>query len=79
MLDNVVSHELSFGALGLPWMLWNLVYMVLALFAGGAIFVFVVLVGTRDRAGSEEQTWLRPAAVQSARPTKRFCPSCPDE
>merc|ERR1719346_14118 len=44
-LDNVFANEPSLGALGLPWLSWNLVYVALALFAGGAIFVFPVLVG----------------------------------
>jgi len=44
-LGNLFSDEPSLYALGLPWLSWNLVYVVLALFAGGAIFVFPVLAG----------------------------------
>jgi hypothetical protein len=44
-LNNLFSDEPSLYALGLPWLSWNLVYVVLAIFAAGAVFVFPVLAG----------------------------------
>eukprot|EP00419_Tripos_fusus_P004067 CAMPEP_0172672982 /NCGR_PEP_ID=MMETSP1074-20121228/11874_1 /TAXON_ID=2916 /ORGANISM="Ceratium fusus, Strain PA161109" /LENGTH=173 /DNA_ID=CAMNT_0013490237 /DNA_START=74 /DNA_END=595 /DNA_ORIENTATION=+ len=45
-LDNIFFDEpRSLGALGVPWLSWNLVYVSLALFALGALVVFPVLAG----------------------------------